>query len=107
MAGSGITTVGLALFAHESVGGGSAAAVNGNALMLRILVFLLLSQPVNVIADRMNRKAMLIVSDLVRFGLMALFPWVETIWQVYLMIFLINAATAFFTPTFDADEIYK
>ncbi len=70
--------------------------------MLRILAFLLLSQPVGVMADRMNRKAMLILADLIRFGLMALFPWLETVWQVYLMIFLINAATAFFTPTFDA-----
>ena len=26
----------------------------------------------------------------------------ESVWQIYLMIFLINAATAFFTPTFDA-----
>lgn len=102
LAGSGVTTVGLALFAHQLVGGGSAATVIGNALMLRILAFLLLSQPAGVLADRMNRKAMLIVSDLVRFGLMALFPWVESVWQVYLMIFLINAATAFFTPTFDA-----
>lgn len=102
LAGSGVTTVGLALFAHQLVGGSSAAAVIGNALMLRILAFLLLSQPAGVLADRMNRKAMMIISDLVRFGLMALFPWVETIWQIYLMIFLINAATAFFTPTYDA-----
>lgn len=102
LAGSGVTTVGLALFAHQLVGGTSAAAVIGNALMLRILAFLLLSQPAGVLADRMNRKSMMIVSDLVRFGLMALFPWVENVWQIYLMIFLINAATAFFTPTYDA-----
>lgn len=102
LAGSGVTTVGLALFAHQLVGGGSAATLIGNALMLRILAFLLLSQPAGVLADRTNRKAMLIVADLVRFGLMALFPWIENVWQVYLMIFLINAATAFFTPIFDA-----
>jgi len=102
LAGSGVTTVGLALFAHQLVSGSSAAAVIGNALMLRILAFLLLSQPAGVLADRMNRKSMMIVADLVRFGLMALFPWVQSVWQVYLMIFLINAATAFFTPTFDA-----
>ncbi|MGZ5018381.1 MAG: hypothetical protein ACXV8U_21645, partial [Methylobacter sp.] len=41
LAGSGATTVGLALFAHQLVGGSSAAAVIGNALMLRILAFLL------------------------------------------------------------------
>ena len=39
LAGSGATTVGLALFAHQLVGGGPAAAVIGNALMLRIRRF--------------------------------------------------------------------
>ncbi len=100
--GSGVTTVGLALFAHQLVGGGSAAVVIGNALMLRILAFLLFSQPAGILADRVNRKRMLILADIVRFGLLALFPFIESVWQVYMMIFLINAATAFFTPTYDA-----
>jgi NRE family putative nickel resistance protein-like MFS transporter len=39
---------------------------------------------------------------MVRLGLLALFPFIDSVWQIYLMIFLINAATAFFTPTFDA-----
>ena len=43
LAGSGATTVGLALFAHQLGPGASAAAVIGNALMLRILAFLLFS----------------------------------------------------------------
>lgn len=102
LTGSGVTTVGLALLAYQLVGGGSAAAVIGNALMLRILAFLLLSQPAGVLADRLNRKRMLILADFVRFGLMALFPFIQSVWQIYLMIFLINAATAFFTPTYDA-----
>lgn len=101
LTGSGATTVGLALFAHQ-LAGGSAAAVIGNALMLRILAFLLLSQLAGVLADRLNRKAILILADLVRFDLMVLFPFVQSVWQIYLMIFLINAATAFFTPTYDA-----
>lgn len=100
--GSGVTTVGLALFAHQLVGGGSAAVVIGNALMLRILAFLLFSQPAGILADRVNRKRMLILADIVRFGLLALFPFIESVWQVYVMIFLINAATAFFSPTYDA-----
>lgn len=100
--GSGVTTVGLALFAHQLVGGASAAIVIGNALMLRILAFLLFSQFAGVLADRVNRKHILIAADVVRFGLLALFPFIDSVWQVYAMIFLINAATAFFTPTFDA-----
>jgi NRE family putative nickel resistance protein-like MFS transporter len=102
LSGSGVTTIGLALFAHQLVEGGSAAAVIGNALMLRILAFLIFSQPAGVLADQMNRKSLLIFADLSRFGLMALFPWIQSIWQVYAMIFLINVATAFFTPVYDS-----
>ena len=102
LAGSGVTTVGLALFAYQLTGGESATAVIGNALMLRILAFLLFSQPAGVIADRVSRKKILIAADLVRFGLLALFPFITTVWQIYVLIFAINAVTAFFTPTFEA-----
>src|SRR2546425_886090 len=100
--GSGVTTVGLALFAYQLTGGMSATAVIGNALTLRILAFLLFSQPAGVIADRVSRKKILIVADLVRFGLLLYFPFVTTIWEIYALIFAINAVTAFFTPTFEA-----
>lgn len=100
--GSGLTTIGLALFAHQLIEGSSAAVVIGNALMLRILAFLMFSQFAGILADRINRKYMLIAADIVRLGLLALFPFIDSVWQIYVMIFLINAATAFFTPTFDA-----
>src|SRR5215210_7978449 len=102
LTGSGVTTVGLALFAYQLTGGASATAVIGNALTLRILAFLLYSQPAGVIADRVSRKKILIAADVIRFGLLALFPFITTIWQVYALIFAINAVTAFFTPTFEA-----
>ena len=100
--GSGVTTVALALFAYQLTGGASATAVIGNALMLRILAFLLFSQPAGVIADRFSRKKILISADFLRFALLALFPFITTVWQIYVLIFAINAVTAFFGPTFDA-----
>ncbi len=100
--GSGVTTVGLALFAYRLTGGASATAVIGNALTLRILAFLLFSQPAGVIADRASRKKILIASDLLRFGLLALFPLVNEVRQVYALIFAVNAVTAFFNPTYEA-----
>lgn len=102
LTGSGLTTIGLAIFAHQLVEGSSAALVIGNALMLRILAFLMFSQFAGILADRVNRKYMLIAADLIRLGLLLVFPFIDSVWQIYLMIFLINAATAFFTPTFDA-----
>ncbi len=55
-----------------------------------------------MIADRVSRKKILIAADVIRFGLLALFPFVTAVWQIYAMIFAINAVTAFFTPTFEA-----
>jgi NRE family putative nickel resistance protein-like MFS transporter len=100
--GSGVTTVGLALFAYQLTGGTSVTAVIGNALTLRILAFLLFSQPAGVIADRINKKEILIAADLIRFALLALFPFIPQVWQIYALIFAINAVTAFFTPTFES-----
>lgn len=100
--GSGVTTVGLALFAWRLTGGVAATAVLGNALMLRILAFLIFSQPAGVIADRVRRKRVLIAADLARVALLGLFPFLSAVWQVYALVFAINAVTAFFTPTFEA-----
>ena len=100
--GSGVTTVGLTLYVYDIAGAGSASVVLGQALMLRILAFLIFSQPAGVLADRTNRKTMLICADLGRFALVGLFPFVTATWQVYVLVFLVNALTAFFTPTFEA-----
>src|SRR6266700_6072773 len=100
--GSGVTTIGLALFAYQLTGGVSATAVIGNALTLRILAFLLFSQPAGVIAYRVSRKQILIAADVIRFSLLAIFPFITAVWQIYALIFAINAVTAFFTPTFES-----
>lgn len=100
--GSGVTTVALAIFAYQLTGGESATAVIGSALFLRILAFLLFSQFASVLADRVSRKKILIVTDVARFGLLALFPFITEVWQIYALIFAINSVTAFFTPTFEA-----
>lgn len=53
-----------------------------------------------VLVDRLNRKAVLIVSDLVRAVVVATIPSliVHSLWYVYVAIFLISAASVFFRP---------
>lgn len=48
-----------------------------------------------------NRRVV-IAADVIRFGLLALFPFITSVWQIYALIFAINAVTVFFTPTFEA-----
>lgn len=99
--GSGITSVALAAFAYDLVGG-NAAVVVGTALTLRILAFVLISPVAGVLADRVDRKRLLVAADLLRFGLLGAFPFITTVGQIYALIFVLNAITAFFTPTFEA-----
>lgn len=99
--GSGVTSVALAAFAYD-MAGSNATVVVGTALTLRILAFVALSPLAGVLADRVDRKRMLIIADLLRVALLGMFPFVTTVWHVYALIFAINAVTAFFTPTFEA-----
>ena len=97
-----MTTIGLTLFVYRLAGSASATIVIGQALMLRIVAFLVFSQLAGVLADRFSRKSLLIGADVGRFALLSLFPFITETWQIYAMIFTINALTALFTPTFEA-----
>src|SRR5215217_9289117 len=101
LVGSGVTSVALAAFAYRLTGR-DATVVVGTALTLRILAYVTLSPAAGVLADRVDRKRMLITADLLRVALLGVFPFVTTVWHVYALIFAINAVTAFFTPTFEA-----
>lgn len=101
LVGSGVTSVALAAFAYELTGR-NATAVVGSALALRILAFVLFSPLAGVLADRIDRKRMLITADVLRVALLGAFPFITAVWQIYALIFAINAVTAFFTPTFEA-----
>ncbi|UCH26117.1 MAG: MFS transporter [Trueperaceae bacterium] len=99
--GDALTWVGLALLAFELVGE-NAAAVLATALTLRVVAFVALAPLAGALADRIDRKTLLVGADLARVGVIGLVPFVSETWQVYVLIFLLNAFTAFFTPTYKA-----
>lgn len=101
LVGSGMTTVALGLLAYE-LAGGQAAAVLGAALTLRIVAYVVFSPIAGVIADRIHRKWLLLAMDAIRFAIIAVMPWVDAVWQVYLLIFLLNVASAFHTPVYQS-----
>lgn len=101
LVGSECTSVGLALLAYDLAGEG-AAQVLGLALALRITAFVLVAPFAGSLADRYDRKVLLVGADLVRVGVVASLFFVDAVWQVYLLIFLLNTVTAVFTPTYQA-----
>ncbi len=101
MGGTGLSTVALALLAHD-LAGGQAGAVLGMALTLRMVAYVGISPVVGAFADRLPRRPLLIGLDLARAVFVACMLFVSEPWQVYLLMFLVYACSAGFTPTFQA-----
>jgi NRE family putative nickel resistance protein-like MFS transporter len=99
--GDALTWVGLALLAVELAAQDAAVVLSGG-LTLRVTAFVLISPLAGSFADRFDRKQMLALTHLVRMVVVAGFPFVSAIWQLYILIFLLNALNACFTPTYRA-----
>ncbi|MBN3881813.1 MAG: MFS transporter [Nostoc sp.] len=99
--GDALTWVGLALLAFELAGDNSAIVLSF-ALTLRIAAFVLLSPLAGALADRVDRKSILVATHCVRMVLVSLLPFVTQVWQVYALIFALNVFNAFFTPIYQA-----
>lgn len=99
--GTGLSTVALALLAYD-LAGGDAGVVLGTALALKMVAYVGIAPIVGGFAHRLPRRRFLIILDVARAGFVVCLPFVTEIWQIYLLIFLLNACSAGFTPTFQA-----
>lgn len=99
--GDALTWVGLALLAFELAGKNSAVVLSG-ALTLRVTAFVLLSPLAGVLADRFDRKRIMVATHLVRMLIVSLLPFVTQTWQIYALVLALNVFNAFFTPTYQA-----
>ncbi len=99
--GTGLSTIALALLAYD-LAGDNAGVVVGIALALKMVAYVTISPLVTAWASGLSRRRLLIGLDLSRASLVFLIPFVDSIWQVYVLIFLINSCSAGFTPTFQA-----
>ena len=99
--GSGLSSVALALLAHQLVGA-SAAAVLGVTLAIRIVVIVFCSPFAGQVAERFGARAVMIGSDLVRAGVVAGFFFATSVWQIYALAVVLNLGAALFTPVYKA-----
>src|SRR5215213_7063974 len=99
--GTGLLTVALGLLAFQ-LAGERAGAVLSTALAIKMIAYVGVAPIVGAYADRLPRRAFLVTMDLVRAAIALLLPFVDQVWQVYVLIFLLQAASAAFTPTFQA-----
>ena len=99
--GTGLTTVALGLLAFE-LAGDQAGTVLGTALAIKMVAYIGVAPVAAAFAERLPRRAMLVGLDLTRALVALALPFVTEVWQVYLLIFVLQSASAAFTPTFQA-----
>ena len=99
--GTGLATVALGLLAWQ-LAGDTAGAVLGTALAIKMVAYVTLAPVAAAIAERLPRRAFLVTLDLIRAGVITFLPFVTEVWQVYALIFFLQAASAGFTPAFQA-----
>jgi MFS family permease len=99
--GTGLATVALGLLAWQ-LAGDNAGAVLGTALAIKMVAYVTLAPVAAAVAERLPRRAFLVALDLIRAGVIACLPFVDQVWQIYVLIFFLQAASAGFTPAFQA-----
>lgn len=101
LVGTGLTTVALTLLAYD-LARENAGVVLGTALACKMIAYVVFAPVIGGLAYRFPRKPLLISLDMVRAGIVLVMPFVTAVWQIYLLIFLLNLFSAGFKPVFSA-----
>ncbi|NEW42234.1 MFS transporter [Nocardia cyriacigeorgica] len=99
--GTGLTTVALGLLAYE-LAGADAAAVLGTALTIKMLVYVTVAPIVGAYADRFPRRLFLVGLNGIRGAVVLALPFIDQVWQIYVLIAVLQTASAAYTPTYQA-----
>lgn len=101
LVGTGLATVALGLLAYD-IAGADAGAVLGTALAIKMVAYVGVAPVAAAFAERLPRRTMLVCLDMVRAAVALCLPFVTEVWQIYALIFVLQSASAGFTPTFQA-----
>ncbi|MES2904878.1 MAG: MFS transporter [Pseudomonadota bacterium] len=101
LVGTGLATVAIGLLAYQ-IAGKNAGAVLGTALAIKMVAYVVVSPIAGAFAEILPRRKMLVLLDLLRAAVACALPFVSEAWQIYVLIFLLQSASAAFTPTFQA-----
>ncbi|WP_104180065.1 MFS transporter [Arthrobacter sp. B0490] len=99
--GTGLLTVALGLLAFD-LAGGRAGAVLGTALTIKMVAYVFVAPVMAALVERLPRKGVLVGADLVRAAIAMSLPFVDQVWQIYVLVFVLQSASATFTPAFQS-----
>lgn len=101
LVGTGLATIAIGFLAFD-LAGGEASAVLGTIMAIKMCTYLVVGPLAPVIAARVGARRLLIGTDILRCGVAAALPFIDGLAQAYALIFVLQAASALFTPTFQA-----
>lgn len=101
LVGTGLLTVALGLLAYD-LAGSAAGAVLGTALAIKMAAYVFVAPVVTAVAHRVPRRGLLLGANVIRATIAAALPFVAHTWQIYALIFVLQAASATFTPAFQS-----
>ncbi|RBP84845.1 MFS transporter [Marinomonas rhizomae] len=99
--GTGFATIALGLLAFE-LAGGNAGLILGTALSIKMIAYVFISPIGTSLIRYLPRKQALITLDVIRACVALLLPFVSEVWHIFVLIFLLQATSACFTPLFQA-----
>ncbi|MFB6871548.1 MFS transporter [Streptomyces sp. NPDC056323] len=99
--GTGLTTVALGLLAYD-LAGPHAGTVLGTALTIKMVMYVVIAPLAAAYVDRLPRRALLVGLDVIRGAVVLALPLVSEVWHIYVLIGLLQTASAAFTPTIQA-----
>ncbi|MEP4036459.1 MFS transporter [Pseudophaeobacter sp.] len=99
--GTGLATVALGLIAYD-LAGADASIVLGIALTIKMVSYVTLAPIAAALASQYPRRNWLVTLDILRALVALALPFVTEIWQIYVLIFVMQASSAGFTPAFQA-----
>lgn len=99
--GTGLLTVALGLLAFD-IAGDAAGSVLGTALTIKIVAYVGVAPLIAAVVDRLPKKAVLVTADLIRLAIAVMLPFVTEAWQIYVLVFVLQSASATFTPAFQS-----
>ncbi|WP_149359230.1 MFS transporter [Lolliginicoccus suaedae] len=99
--GTGLLTIALSLLAVDIAGNG-AGAVLGTAFTIKMVAYVGIAPVISALAHHVPRKVLLVSADAIRASVALALPLVDAVWQIYLLILVLQAASATFTPAFQA-----
>lgn len=99
--GTGLLTVALGLLAFD-LAGSAAGAVLGTALAIKMVAYVGVAPVIAALVERLPKKSVLVAADIVRALVALSLPFLTEVWQIYILVFVLQAASATFTPAFQS-----